>query len=151
MSSRTPVLVALLGGLITASACIAQPAAGDGFAPFWTRFRAAALAGDMNALATLSRLPLKVGFDSDQDHPRAVDRSHFAAFMRTELKCPSENGTVLDGLRAKTRPNGRFDFHDAHRADVGSFSFANGPGGWRLATINYATPADYAARLKGRC
>lgn len=147
-----PIYLFLAATLLGSAARASAPKHEEGFLPFWSRFRAAALHGDMTVLRGLAKLPLQVGFDSDQDDTMSIGVSQFPTYMRTELHCrAADGGTNLDMIRAKPRADGRFDFHDARRATVGLFSFTNGATGWRLTLMNYGTPTDFHARLRGHC
>ncbi len=124
----------------------------DGFEAFWAQFRQAALQSDMGKLEVLTRLPLQVGFEADQDHPQRVSRSAFTAYFKTELKCQSADaGSNLDMIRNKVQPNGRFDFHDEHRATIGMYAFAKDGGRWRLTLLNLGDIGEHRSLLKGRC
>ena len=149
-----------LAGLVAATALLVSPGAGasaashpsDGFEAFWAEFRQAALQQDMGKLQNLTRFPLQVGFEADQDHPKAISRSAFAALLRTELTCQSPDaGSNLDMIRSKVQPNGRFDFHDDHRATVGMLSFTKDGGGWRFTLLNLGDIGQYRALTRGRC
>ena len=124
----------------------------DGFEVFWTGFRQAVLQNDMGKLANLTRLPLRVGFEADQDHLQTVSKVAFPAFLRAELACRSADGyTNAAMIRTKVQPTGRFDFHDNRRATVGVFSFARGDEGWRLTLLNLGDVGEYRSLLHGRC
>ena len=124
----------------------------DGFLGYWARFRAAALRGDMAALAGLTRFPLQAGFDSEQDRPKPIARSQVAAYFRTELGCQGAGqGTNLDDTRRNAQLQPPYDFHNARRAIVGSFVFEKVAGQWRFTAINYGDPSEHEAVLKGHC
>ena len=136
--------------LAVVSAPVARP--DDTFEPFWTGFRQAVLQNDMGKLAALTRLPLQVGFEDDQDHARTVSRAAFPSYFAAELKCPSADGdTNAAMIRRKVQPTGRFDFHDSHRATVGMFSFTRVADGWRLTLLNSGDVSEYRSLLHGRC
>ncbi len=124
----------------------------DSFGVFWAGFRQAVLQNDTGKLATLTRLPLEVGFETDQDHVKTVSRTAFPAFLRAELACQSADGdTNAAMIQRKVEPAGRFDFHDGSRATVGVFSFAKGGSGWRLTVLNLGDPGEYRSLMRGRC
>ncbi|WP_174299478.1 hypothetical protein [Caulobacter sp. S45] len=107
---------------------------------------------DMGKLQGLTRFPLQVGFEADQEHFKTISRSAFPTYMKMELTCQSpEAGSNLDMIRSKVQPTGRFDFHDAHRATIGTFSFSKDNGGWRLTLLNLGDIGEYRSLMKGRC
>jgi hypothetical protein len=149
---RARRLVAMLVVCAFGVAGSATAAPDDGFMAFWTKFRTAALRGDMATLAGASRFPLQAGFDSDQDHPKAITRPQFAAFFKTELGCPGlGDGSNLDVIKRNAQLQAPFNYHNAQRAVVGSFTFQRSGGQWRLTTIAFGDPSEFADRLKGRC
>ena len=124
----------------------------DGFGTFWTGFRQAALRNDMGKLASLTRLPLQVGFEADQDRVKTVSKMAFPAFLRAELACQSSDGdTNAVMIRRNVQPAGRFDFHDNTRAIVGVFSFNREPEGWRFSQLNLGDVGEYKSLLHGHC
>lgn len=142
--------VALAAALFV-SAAAASPV-NDGFLPYWAKFRSAALGGDVAKLASMTRFPLRAGFDSDQDHPRPITRAQFARYFKTELGCPSnDSGSNIDAIRRRTRLDPAYDDDDGRNATIGRFAFEKTGGQWRLTTINYGDPSEYRDRLKGRC
>ena len=147
---------ALIGLALTAlslpSATRPANGPGDSFEVFWTGFRQAVLQNDMRRLATLTRLPLQVGFEADQDHVKTVSRTAFPAFLSTELGCRSADGdTNAAMIRRKVQPAGRFDFHDDSHATFGAFSFGRGANGWRLTLLNLGDAGEYRSLTHGRC
>lgn len=139
-------------GLLGSASQAAAPARPDSFLEFWSRFRAAALTGNMPALRGMTKVPLEIGFDSDQDLERTVSNSQFSMFMRTELRCQSAEGNSnLEMFRTRPRADGRYNWHNTSRAVVGAFEFLNGTAGWRLSMVSYAGPESLQYRLKGRC
>ena len=151
---RAPVpAIALMAVLAFSGAKGAEaPQPADGFDAFWTKFRQAALQGDMGEVADLTHLPLQVGFEDDQDHARSVSRAAFQAYFRTELACQSiDGGSNLAMIRRKVRPDGRFDFHDGRRATVGAYSFTREGGRWRLTLLNLGDPGEHKSIAQGRC
>ena len=147
---------ALIGLALTALSLpsAAKPAngPGDSFEVFWTGFRQAVLQNDMRRLTGLTRLPLQVGFEADQDHVKTVSRTALPAFLGAELRCRSADGnTNAAMIRRKVQPAGRFDFHDNSRATVGVFSFARTTDGWRLTLLNLGDIGEYQSLTQGRC
>ena len=125
---------------------------GDGFLLYWATFRTAALNGDTARLATMTRFPLRAGFDSDQNHPRPITRAQFARYIKTELGCPSnDTGSHIDAIRRRHGLDPAYDFDDEHNATIGRFAFEKVAGHWQLVMINYGDASEYLDRLQGRC
>ena len=147
-------IVLFAGALAACLSCAASayPSPDDGFMPFWAKFRAAALGGDMNTLATLTRFPLEAGSDYAQDHPGHITRAQFPSLFKTELRCPAlDSGSQLDMIKRRAnRLDPKYDYIRGARATVGSFEFAKSAGQWRLVTIEFGGD-DYRTRLRGRC
>ena len=100
----------------------------------------------------MTRLPLRAGFDSDQNHPRPITRAQFARYIKTELGCPSnDTGSNLDAIRRRHGLDPAYDFDDGHNATIGRFAFEKIAGHWQLVMINYGDASEYLDRLKGRC
>jgi hypothetical protein len=132
---------AALGTLavLLAGPALAQQAPRDeGFQAFWQGFRAAALAGDLGAVARMSRLPVESRGELDDDPVLRLTAATFPpAFRRllATVEDPASGRTVRDAIQAAAVP--RLDRRNASPGQVrlDSLQFARGRDGWRLATI----------------
>ncbi len=116
----------------------------EAFRAFWQAFRAAVLAGDLEAVARMSRLPVESRGELDDEPVLRLTAATFPpAFRRllATVEDPGSGRTVLDGIRGTPRP--RLDGRNASAGQVslGSLQFGLGRDGWRLTTI-YRGPAE---------
>ncbi|MCR0983116.1 hypothetical protein [Roseomonas populi] len=116
----------------------------EAFFAFWQAFRAAVLAGDLEAVARMSRLPVESRGELDDEPVLRLTATTFPPAFRRLLATvddPASGRTVLDGIRDTPRP--RLDGRNASpgQVNLGSLQFGLGRNGWRLTTI-YRGPAE---------
>jgi hypothetical protein len=116
----------------------AAPAAKADFNGFWTRFRAAALAGDAAALRAMSAPTVASRGELDDDAELKLAPAKVPAAVKAVLDKPDgadpQGRTLRQIIRTKTRfQPSEFDGPDQQR--VGDLEFQRGRDGWRLATI----------------
>jgi hypothetical protein len=104
---------------------------------FYNRFRAAALATDVDEAASLTRFPLEVRGGLDDSTSVRVTRNEFARYFRALLDADTEESErPLSGREsfAKARvPDPRWIAGESFR--VANFQFENRSEGWRLAVV----------------
>ena len=114
----------------------ARPAAG--FDTFWTRFRAAALAGDAAQLQALSRPVVLAHGELDDDPVRRLPAARVPGAVAAAMAAPDPDGMAGRVIRDSIRAHVRFapgELDGVGQQRVGPFVFKPGTGGWRLAEI----------------
>lgn len=107
------------------------------FQEFWRQFRRAALAGDKEELATLTRFPFRTRGTLDTDSTVAYDRPAFLVVVDRLLEQDSgmrpEPETMRDLINRTDSVTTRFLGDGGPTARIGAFVFERGPDGWRFA------------------
>ena len=141
--SRRSFLAAPL--LLAAGSAVAQatrPA--EEFRAFWQTFRAAALTGEMTAIARMSRLPVESRGELDDEPVLRLTAATLPAAFRRLLRTVEEvetGRTMLEVIRDTPEPRPDAASLRANQARVGSLEFLRGRDGWRLATL-YRGPEE---------
>jgi hypothetical protein len=112
-----------------------KPPAADlsSFAAFWPEFRAALLASNVPALERMTRFPLEVKGELDDEPIRKVDRAKFPKLLQKLLAQKSQNDerrTVREDLQQTATPE--MPAPDRDNARVNEFDFERVAGQWRF-------------------
>lgn len=130
-----------------------------GFAGFWTRFRAAALAGNYTELSRYTVFPLQTRGLMDNQPVITYSEGEFAAlfklFLQTSTGLNTDNFDETQADYIKANPTITFNtgklplMHDNKTAAVASMEFENTSAGWKLKFL-YLTDEVYAKTGKTR-
>src|SRR5699024_5707681 len=109
----------------------AQPAE-QNFTAFWTDFRAALLASDWAAAERMTRFPVEVHGDLDDDPVRKVERAKLPQLLQKLLTQNSgrDEKTVRDQLQQTRTPE--MPAPGANQVRVNDFHFERSGGQWRF-------------------
>lgn len=112
------------------------------FDAFWPAFRAAILAGDMEAVAGMTRLPIEVRGELDREPVRRAARSEMPRLLERalasdtglSLRAPLTNRKLIERLEPPVQvTHGVVWTEDSAR--VGAFAFGRTNAGWRLQQV----------------
>lgn len=142
MTPSKLVLALLLAALAGCTDPAAAKACPDSAQQFWTKFRAAVLKDDFEALAAMTHFPLKVEGDDDDSPKKFIYRKnfnkHFTTLLSYELGGDYESirprpASTKELVRAVVKPSECNE--DGDRIYFGKLVFHLRPEGWRLATF----------------
>jgi hypothetical protein len=114
------------------------------FASFWGEFRAALLASDWAALERMSKFPVEVNGELDDEPVRKVERAQLPKLLQKLLAQKSqkdETRTVRQDLEQKPTPQAPAP--DKNQVRVNEFHFERSAGQWRFV----ATYLDSSVQL----
>lgn len=134
------LILALL--LSTLTACTDANSCPDSAQQFWTKFRAAVLKDDFDALAAMTHFPLEVSGDADNSPKKFVYRKnfnkHLTTFLSYELTSNPESlrpkpASMKELVRVVTKLTDCRE--DGDYAYLGRLVFLLKPEGWRLIAV----------------
>ena len=133
------VVAAVVLPLAVSVSCAGQPSSAGSTAElqkFWTEFRAAALEGNMDKVASLTQFPFTVRGVLDSDPVQALDHAAFlpmfAKLLAQDPGLKAEPETMRD-LIERTKALSDKALGDGGRtARLGTFVFARTGGQWRF-------------------
>jgi hypothetical protein len=109
------------------------------FSSFWGAFRAAALAGNTDRLAAMTRFPLELKYELDSDPPGYATRASFGKELARAMDAdtglsvsrPQTNRALIEATRSLGTPQRGVSLSAVH-ARIGAFAFRKEADGWKL-------------------
>jgi hypothetical protein len=151
VAASTPAQTTAPGAVRDEHAALAQNGSGPAAAPccedlraFYERFRAAALATDVEQAANLTRFPLEVRGALDDSPSLRVTRNQFAHYFPALLDADIEESeppiSARQSFGEAVAPDPKWIADESFR--VANFQFEKGADGWRLAVVYSDTVAN---------